>query len=146
MSNSWASYFLNSNASIFLYSVAIILKIINPRITQGNATVIKVILDNNQEIVCTPNHRFMLRDRSYKEAKDLTVNDSLMPLYREMLPTFLFEDNKINSKNIISAPLAVNHRIQRIDKLHNKIDVYDIEVSNTHNFALASGVFVHNCS
>ena len=63
-----------------------------------------------------------------------------------MLPTFLFEDNKINSKNIISAPLAVNHRIQRIDKLHNKIDVYDIEVSNTHNFALASGVFVHNCS
>ena len=121
-------------------------RITNPRITQSNATVIKVILDNNQEIVCTPNHRFMLRDRSYKEAKDLTVNDSLMPLYREMLPTFLFEDNKINSKNIISAPLAVNHRIQRIDKLHNKIDVYDIEVSNTHNFALASGVFVHNCS
>jgi DNA gyrase subunit B len=37
-----------------------------------------------------------------------------------------------------------NHKIKRIEFLSNKIDVYDIEVPNTHNFALASGVFVHN--
>jgi len=39
-----------------------------------------------------------------------------------------------------------NHRIVDIVKLDKKIDVYDIEVPNTHNFALSSGVFVHNSS
>ena len=37
-----------------------------------------------------------------------------------------------------------NHKVKRIEWLTEKIDVYDIEVPNTHNFALASGVFVHN--
>jgi DNA gyrase subunit B len=37
-----------------------------------------------------------------------------------------------------------NHRIQRIVVLRKKVDVYDLEVEGTHNFALSSGVFVHN--
>jgi DNA gyrase B subunit len=37
-----------------------------------------------------------------------------------------------------------NHRIVSIKRLEERADVYDIEVPNTHNFALASGVFVHN--
>ncbi len=37
-----------------------------------------------------------------------------------------------------------NHKIKRIVRLEEKIDVYDIEVKGTHNFALSSGVFVHN--
>jgi DNA gyrase subunit B len=37
-----------------------------------------------------------------------------------------------------------NHRIISIEHLEECIDVYDIEVPHTHNFALASGVFVHN--
>jgi DNA gyrase subunit B len=37
-----------------------------------------------------------------------------------------------------------NHRILSIEHLEEPMDVYDIEVPNTHNFALASGVFVHN--
>jgi DNA gyrase subunit B len=59
-------------------------RILHPRITKRNATVIKVTLDNGEEIVCTPDHRFMLRDGSYKPAQDLTVNDALMPLYRKL--------------------------------------------------------------
>ncbi|MDD5108367.1 MAG: DNA topoisomerase (ATP-hydrolyzing) subunit B [Candidatus Omnitrophica bacterium] len=55
----------------------------NPRITKKSAEVIKVILDNNEEIICTPDHKFMLRDGSYKMAKDLIPQDSLMPLYRK---------------------------------------------------------------
>ncbi len=122
-------------------------KIINPRITKTNAEVIKVILDNNQEIICTPDHRFMLLDGSYKEAQSLTLNDSLMPLYKERLPTFFFDDSEnYNIDNIVSSPLSINHKVVRIESLHEKIDVYDIEVPGTHNFALASGVFVHNCS
>ena len=58
-------------------------KILNPRITKKNAQVIKITLDNKQEITCTPDHKFMLRDGSYREAKNLTSQDSLMPLYRK---------------------------------------------------------------
>lgn len=59
-------------------------KIENARLTNRNAEVIKVVLDNDEEIVCTPDHKFMLRDSSYKEAKDLTNNDSLMPLNKKI--------------------------------------------------------------
>jgi DNA gyrase subunit B len=37
-----------------------------------------------------------------------------------------------------------NHRIVSIESVEEQMDVYDIEVPNSHNFALASGVFVHN--
>lgn len=59
-------------------------RIINPRITKRNAEVIQVTLDNGETIVCTPDHRFMLRDGSYKAAAKLTPDDSLMPLYRKL--------------------------------------------------------------
>jgi DNA gyrase/topoisomerase IV subunit B/transcriptional regulator with XRE-family HTH domain len=42
------------------------------------------------------------------------------------------------------AVVNYNHRIVRIERLQERLDVYDIEVPHTHNFALASGVFVHN--
>ena len=38
-----------------------------------------------------------------------------------------------------------NHKVVSIEYLDKKADVYDIEVADNHNFALACGVFVHNC-
>ncbi len=55
----------------------------NPRKTKNNAEVIKIILDNNEEMICTPDHKFMLRDGSYKMAKNLRLEDSLTPLYKK---------------------------------------------------------------
>jgi DNA gyrase subunit B len=37
-----------------------------------------------------------------------------------------------------------NHRVLSVEHLNELKDVYDIEVPETHNFALAGGVFVHN--
>jgi len=59
-----------------------IAKIENPRITKKNVSVIRLTLDNGEEIVCTPDHKFMLRNGSYKEAKDLSKEDSLMPFHK----------------------------------------------------------------
>jgi len=59
-------------------------KILNPRVTRKNASVIKVVLDNNEEIVCTPDHLFMLRDGSYQKAEILTSKKSLMPLRKKL--------------------------------------------------------------
>lgn len=59
-------------------------RILNARLTKQNATVIRVYLDNGNTITCTPDHKFMLRDGTYKEAKDLNPENSLMPLYRKL--------------------------------------------------------------
>jgi DNA gyrase subunit A len=56
------------------------------RITRHNAQLLELTLDNGATIRCTPDHRFMLRDGSYKEAKDLTPADSLMPGYFDTVP------------------------------------------------------------
>ncbi len=58
--------------------------ILEPRKTRTSAEVIKIILDNDEEITCTPDHKFMLRDGRYKKAQDLAPSDSLMPLRRQI--------------------------------------------------------------
>jgi tRNA-splicing ligase RtcB len=52
------------------------------RKTRMNADVMRVIVSGGDEIVCTPDHEFMLSDGTYRQAKDLRFNDSLMALYR----------------------------------------------------------------
>jgi hypothetical protein len=56
-------------------------------ITQENADVIELTLDNGKTIICTPDHKFVLRDGSKKKAEELLGDDSLMPCY--------FDDEKI---------------------------------------------------
>src|SRR3989344_188376 len=53
----------------------------NSRITRKNAVIMELTLDNGEKIKCTPDHRFMLRDGAYKEAKDINSEDSLMAGY-----------------------------------------------------------------
>ena len=53
----------------------------NARLTNKDAALIELELDNGEKIRCTPEHRFLLRDGSYKEAQHLTSNDSLMAGY-----------------------------------------------------------------
>jgi len=56
----------------------------NPRLTRKNQKIIEIILDNGEKIKCTLDHRFLLRDGSYKEARNLQQGDSLMPLYAKL--------------------------------------------------------------
>ncbi len=59
-------------------------KVINPRRTKQQAEVLRVHLDNGEMITCTPDHRFMLRDGTYRHAEAMQAGDSLMPLYRKV--------------------------------------------------------------
>lgn len=58
-----------------------IAEVLNPRLTKKGAQLVEVVLDNGEKIKCTPNHRFMLKDGSYREAQNLVSGDSLMPAY-----------------------------------------------------------------
>lgn len=82
------------------------------------APLVQVELDNGEIVRCTPEHQWMLMDGTYREAKDLQPEDSLMPLYM--------------SPKVVSVTPA------------GREDVYDIEVDGYHNFSLSAGVFVHN--
>lgn len=123
----------------------------NPRITKRNAPVIKIILDNHEEILCTPDHLFMIRGGSYKQAINLTTRDSLMPFRKQTNDKNLLLFDKLanryfkgDTESVIEAAAVYNHKIINIIPMRDHIDVYDIEVPHTHNFALASGIFVHN--
>ena len=43
----------------------------HPRKTKENTEVVKIILDNHKEIICTPDHKFMLREGMFKPAEFL---------------------------------------------------------------------------
>ncbi|MEK6828131.1 MAG: DNA gyrase subunit A, partial [Nanoarchaeota archaeon] len=118
-----------------------IAEIKNPRMTKKNAEIMKVILDNGEEIRCTLNHKFMLKDGSYKEAKGLMPDDSLMPTYFRF-STKADDPNMIGYHMILQPKL--NHKVLRIEFLDQFEDVYDLTIDNTHNFALSAGIFVHN--
>ena len=45
---------------------------------------LRVYLDNGFFVDSTSDHKFMLRDGTFREAKDLLPGDSLMPLYRKI--------------------------------------------------------------
>ena len=107
-------------------------KILHVRRTKTNAEVVRVTLDNDQVLICTPDHLFMLRDGNYQAAGLLTPQNSLMPYYDQSIP------------NVMRSAVSTNHRVVSVESLPEKFDVYDLEVPHTHNFALAAGVFVHN--
>ncbi len=56
------------------------------RITRRDAALLEVTLDSGERLRCTPDHRFLLRDGTYKQAQHLTVEDSLMPGYFDTAP------------------------------------------------------------
>ena len=75
----------DNNKPIYVYSSTKEGKIVATeaitRLTRHNAPLVKVILDNGEEIKCTHDHQFMLRDGSYQEAEKLQEGTSLMPFY-----------------------------------------------------------------
>lgn len=117
-------------------------KIINAWKT-STKKVIRVTLDNGEVIRCTDDHRFLLKSGKYLQAKDLVPGTSLMPLYRKFDKKG-YEDvmNPINDS--WERILPTDHKVSKIEDLGEIEDVYDLTIDNFPNFALSSGVFVHN--
>ena len=82
---------VDSGESIYTYSCNCQGEIEPAKITECRMIkqvnkLVKITLDNGTSFKCTLDHRIMLRDGSYKEAKDLMINESLMPLYYKEIP------------------------------------------------------------
>jgi len=89
--------------------------------TKENANVIKLVLENNREIILTPDHKVFTKNRGWIEAAMLTTEDDLI--------------------SSIDGPSKLS--IKSISPESNR-DVYDLVVEDNHNF-FANGLLVHNC-
>ncbi|MEO8632656.1 MAG: DNA gyrase subunit A [Chloroflexota bacterium] len=108
-----------------------------PRLVRRNDPVVKVTLESGAEIVCTPDHRFMLRDGTYREAQQLKPKDQLMPFARSSIP------ERLHRTGAFPIPASLAQKVAKVEPA-GKADVYDLTVDITQNFALAAGIFVHN--
>lgn len=69
---------LNDNGKI------VVRKMRNPRITGYNEKLLEIEIENGHKIRCTPNHKLMINGRSYIEAKNLKIGDSLFIMNRNI--------------------------------------------------------------
>lgn len=96
------------------------------KMTRENSALVMVTIDNGEQVRCTPDHEFMLSNGSFKRADLLDAGETLMSLYE-------------NKSRII------DYKVVSVVSLEEKEDVYCLTVPETGNFALAAGIFVHNC-
>lgn len=82
----------------------------------------QIVINNSFSEYVTPNHPFLMDDLSYVNAEDLKLGFKLKGIYEK--------DFYVTDINVI--------------EYLDPESVYDLEVEEHHNFALASGIFVHN--
>jgi len=102
-----------------------IAEIKNPRMTKKNAEIMKVVLDNGEEIKCTLSHKFMLKSGAkagfvYKEARNLKPGDSLMPAY------FRFSTGE-DDPNMIGYNMILQPKLNFWNFVHILSDSWNIE-------------------
>ncbi|HWS53707.1 MAG TPA: RtcB family protein [Pyrinomonadaceae bacterium] len=74
-----------SGGEVWVYSLSpghrVVVARATAKKTRTAAPLVKVMIDNGREIRCTPDHEFMLRDGSYRQARELEPGASLMPFH-----------------------------------------------------------------
>lgn len=103
-------------------------------VTQKSAKVMKITFDNGKSLICTLNHKHVTKDRGFVEAKDLQINDSMMP----------------HEKGIQNEYSDFCYKIVNIEYLNNEIEVGTLTIDgqekyhNYHTFALDCGIYTKN--
>jgi len=82
---------------------------------------VRKIKTNNSHLICTNNHPILTAE-GWKKAENITLNCTV----------FFFKNNELQEE-----------KIEYIEKLHDKMEVFDIEVEDNHNF-IANKIVVHN--
>ncbi|HEX8600540.1 MAG TPA: RtcB family protein [Chloroflexia bacterium] len=141
-----------SGEDVLVYALSAEKKIVvataTARKTREHAELVKITLDNEREIFCTPDHEFMLRDGSYRQAQDLKAGTSLMPFKSHIDRdgyTVVRHPSSENDQPVREYAYADNHKVLSVEPVDRSEDVYCLTVPGYGNFALDAGVFVHNC-
>lgn len=82
--------------------------------TRLNTQIIRVWLDNDKYIDCTPDHKFLTRKGEWKEAQHLIEHESLMPLYLQ----------KSTNKKINNYTEVYNPKTEKYEFVHRLVAEY----------------------
>ena len=112
-------------------------RISNVFISKKVNTVLRLTLDNGEEIKCTKDHLIMKRDGTYSKAGDLCKGDSLMPIY--------FDKNNIICNNTGNHISNICHTIYKTtNKLNGKFYIGKHSTNNINDGYLGSGKYITN--
>lgn len=106
----------------------------------------KIVFDDNTYLICTDDHKFLLKDNTYKENKLIDKNESLVPFKRYLSKNGYWE-------TFVQECNDYNHRIIFVEELDDLYDCYDLEVEENNNFAVVTdvtkniqnGIILKNC-
>jgi len=90
------------------------------RCTRKNAELVEVEFEDCLVVRCTPDHKFLLTNGTWKEIKYITESEEIVKI-----------DGSL--------------RVKKVTSLDYTEDVYCMTVDDTHCFALENGVIAHNC-
>ncbi len=82
-------------------------------LTKKNAKVLKVTLDNGKSFKCTPEHKCMLRDGSYVEAKELKAGMALMPFYTKQNNVYYKADKSKQTYEMVYNPGLAKSEVEK---------------------------------
>lgn len=105
-------------------------------VTQKQANVMKITLDNGESIVCTPDHKFPLYGRGFVEAKDLTIDESMIPLYRDYAP--------LSKGNNSTYERVFNNNNKKWEFTHRLVSKFINLSVETHEEDFGDGYVIHH--
>lgn len=106
----------------------------NPRKTKENAELCKIIFDDGGSILVTPDHKILLKNGEYKEAKELKSEDSVVSF-------------SVGNLKIVETANENKCIVSSIIVLSEKADVYNITVDDYHNLYILNNYEIeHNGS
>ena len=102
----------------------------------------KIIFDDDSFLICTDDHKFLLKNNKYLEVNNIKKTDSIVPFKRSISKRGYWEIRKTDKE-----------QIKEVENLDGVFDCYDIQVEENNNFAVItketqdihSGIIIHNC-
>ena len=118
----------------------------HPRITGYNKNLVRVTIDNGMHFDVTPDHKFMLRDGSFVEAKNLNKGDSLSP-FKKAVEKIKSDSDKsyyrvyTNTRNSNKNKIFEHRLISQFNEPEKWNSKYDLEKQNGW---MKGGLVVHH--
>lgn len=136
------------------------------RITGYAKKLLKVTFDNGRSLLCTPDHKFLMRDCTYKQAENLEYGDSVMPMYynfarnsvggngyESVCNTISMRQGRLevgdkyktilkhfdSLEDALDLARHYNHKVVSIEEIDYNDYVYDLYVPEFNNFAVDLG-------
>ena len=115
-----------------------------------NGSIVTVTTSDNRKVTVTDKHPMLVSDENgnLKEvfAKDLHIGDRL-PIHVAAVAkaSAAVGASSVSNQHSIGTVSTTQINSVQLEELKEPIDVYSIEVEDTHTFATSYGIYVHNC-